>query len=337
MKRMLTLTIVTEPIGVLSYGDRVGIYTLLKKMNTVSGAEVPFASDKMLSYELKRAGKTYHNWRLLDEEVAKKIKAMRDQSASKKKKGKKETEGKELFSEEENNDASFDSAKLSMEIIRDYEEADLFGFMFPLKNEGALNRNKAVVFDHIISVKPFTGTQNLIHNLDARERYLKYLGEDDKSRQAIVYFEEHRSPYIYTVSVELDRVGREDRSGELAVDNSLRARRVIQVLDILEKSFARRVGGRVYPLIPLFMVGGVYEYCVPYFINALGVDYNGAYVSVNFKRNVIPQGLNFIVGARGIGELLELSGCDDVVNLEDAFSSLKQEVEACYAEGRQTA
>ncbi|MEJ5338844.1 MAG: type I-B CRISPR-associated protein Cas7/Cst2/DevR [Aquificaceae bacterium] len=334
---MLTLTIVTEPIGVLSYGDRVGIYTLLKKINTVSGAELPFASDKMLSYELKRAGRIYHNWRLLDEEIAKKIKSIRDQSGSKKKRGKKEAEEKELFSEEENINASVDYGKLSVEIIKDYEEADLFGFMFPLRNEGALNRNKAVVFDHIISVKPFTGSQNLIHNLDARERYLKHLGEDDKSRQAIVYFEEHRSPYIYTVSIELDRVGREDRSGELAVENSARAKRVLQVLDILEKSFARRVGGRVYPLTPLFMVGGVYEYCVPYFINALGVDYDGNKVSVSFRKSLIPKGLGFVTGARGLGELLEVSGCDDVKSMEDAFSKLRQEVEACYAEAQQTA
>ncbi len=326
MKRMLTLTIVTEPIGILSYGDRVGNYTLLKKISTFSGEEFPFASDKMLSYELKRAGREYHNWKLLDEGIAKKIKELREMISKKKYKRKKEIE------ETEEAEMTIDTEKLTLDIIREYQEGDLFGFTFPIKGGGAINRNKAVVFDHIISVNPYTGSQNLIHNIDARERYLKYIGEDEKSRQAIVYFEEHRSPYIYTVSIELHRVGREDKSGKLAIDNHERASRVKQVLDILEKSFSRRVGGKVYPLTPLFVIGGLYEYCVPYFMNSLKVSYGGSMVSVKLLKGIIPRGLEYVCGVRALGELITLEKVENMVSLEDAFSKLRQDVEVCYAE-----
>lgn len=104
----LTLTIVTSKVQSVNYGETIGNVSTLKKLST--GTDNPkklitYFSDKAIKYDVKRIGRDQFNWNLMN---------------------------KSIVSVFVNNysDGNFDADNFLKDMIKKYEEFDLFGGMF---------------------------------------------------------------------------------------------------------------------------------------------------------------------------------------------------------------
>lgn len=137
--------------------------------------------------------------------------------------------------------------------ILDYPEIDLFGYMKTEKGSNGLKRSAVVRLSDAISLEPFAGDLDLLTNmgLAARGGFANSLAQS----------EEHLSLYSYTVAVDLDQVGVD---GTLEVSNEEKAKRINQLLEGIE-FLDRGIKARPESLMPLFVIGGVYDRKNPYF------------------------------------------------------------------------
>lgn len=87
---------------------------------------------------------------------------------------------------------------------------------------------------------------------------------------AIAQSEIQRSLYSYTLSIDLDRVGKD---GELEITEEEKADRVDRLLDAVHYLY-RDIKGRRENLSPIFVIGGRYERKNPFFENRIRVDEN---------------------------------------------------------------
>ncbi|WP_461828945.1 type I-B CRISPR-associated protein Cas7/Cst2/DevR [Aquifex sp.] len=247
----LTLTIITSEASSLNYGENVGNVSILKKLSLGTGEQITYVSDKALKYDIKRKGKEEKGWKLLD----KKLKELVE----------KNLKGNEL-----------DVDSFGKTLVKEYEEFDLFGGLFTnikVQNKkvkfsygDSVKRTSPVKVTYAFSISPFRGDMNFLNNIDAYNRYIKYI--EQEKEQAIAYSEEHKSHYLYTVTVDLDRVGvwegEEKIYDELKPDE--KAKRVKDLLDILMR-LDRQIKGRWENLSPVFVIGGVFNTKHPFFMN----------------------------------------------------------------------
>ena len=226
----LTVSVIFDAMS-LNYGEGVGNISELKKLSR---------SGELLSYESRQAIR-YDIYRLL----------------------------KEIFNidsdKEEPLTAEQDVVQFKPEAnIKDYIEADLFGYMKTEKDKGSLTRPAVVRITPAISLEPMMLDTEFGTNLNFAQR----AGANPNPFQ----FEHHLSLYSYTITVELDRVG-EDPNDEISLEPEEKAKRVNMLLDVL-KVLNRNIKGRMESLNPLFAVGGVYNVKNPFFLGRLKIKYN---------------------------------------------------------------
>ncbi len=226
----LTVSVIFDAMS-LNYGEGVGNISELKKLSR---------SGELLSYESRQAIR-YDIYRML----------------------------RELFNidadKEEPLTAEQDVVQFKPEAnIRDYVEADLFGYMKTEKNKGSLTRPAVVRISPAISLEPMLLDVEFGTNLNFAQR----AGANPNPFQ----FEHHLSLYSYTITIELDRVG-EDPNDNISLDPQEKAKRVNMVLDVL-KVLNRKIKGRMESLNPLFAIGGVYNVKNPFFMGRLKIQYN---------------------------------------------------------------
>lgn len=269
----LTLTIITSKATSLNYGETIGNVSILKKISLADNTQITYVSDKALKYDIKRKGKEEKQWQLLDIKV------------------------KEIVSNSAK-DNILDVDNFAKELIKNYEEFDLFGGLFTnistgdskkkeLKlsnNVDSVKRTSTVKLTYAFSVSPFNGDMNFLNNIDAYERYIKHL--ENKANQSIANSEEHTSHYIYTITVDLDRIGIwENTEGqqENVLDNQQKAKRVSDLIDIVF-TLNRQIRGRWEDLSPVFVVGGIFETKHPFFIKAVDVREANGKLILDIKR-----------------------------------------------------
>ncbi|MGI6588108.1 MAG: type I-B CRISPR-associated protein Cas7/Cst2/DevR [Peptococcia bacterium] len=102
---------------------------------------------------------------------------------------------------------------------------------------------------------------------------------------SIAQSEIHRSYYVYTVTVDLDKVGI-DENDDIKIENTEKADRIIKLLDAIRFLY-RDIKGRREDLKPLFVIGGVYDIKNPIFHNALDVKNNR--IDVNRIKAVLSE------------------------------------------------
>ena len=320
----LTLTIITSEASSLNYGETVGNVSILKKLSLGTGEQITYVSDKALKYDIKRKGKEEKGWKLLD----KKLKEIVEKNKDSKKKKKDEV--------------IVNADNFGRELIKEYEEFDLFGGLFTKikgTNEENVKRTSPVKITYAFSITPFRGDMNFLNNIDAYNRYIKHIEKDRD--QSIAYSEEHRSHYVYTVTVDLDRIGVWE--GEEQVYDELKpeekAKRVKDLLDILMR-LDRQIKGRWENLSPVFVVGGVFKTKHPFFMNfvdarqveerKLLLNVNKLLEAVEFvpedEREKITVGIVSGVFLNE-DEIKEKLNC---VSVAQAFEKLKREVENYY-------
>ena len=145
--------------------------------------------------------------------------------------------------------------------IKDYAEIDLFGYMKTKKGEGSATRSAEVRLSNAISLETFKGDLDFLTNKGLADR----LNENMNIAQSEI----HHSYYRYTITVDLDQIGIDEKD-EINIENKEKARRINKLLDTIAVLY-RDIRGRREDLKPLFAIGGVYDIKNPVFQNVLEV------------------------------------------------------------------
>ncbi len=340
----LTLTVITPKVSGINYGETIGNTVTHKKVTTGSGAQLTYASDKALKYEIRHQGRERFGWRLLDGKLQEFIKD-------------------NLIEERRGRSTKtvLDVDSFAKQLIENYEEFDLFGGLFTnVKNPenskkvelsedyDSVKRTAPVNVSYAFSIELYKGDLDFMNNIDAYNRYIKYL--EEKEDQVIVNTETPYAHYRYTLSVDLDRIGVwEPLEGEPeeVVGTELAARRVKELLEVV-KNLSRRIKGRRESLAPIFVIGGVFSVKNPFFadaINAVELENGKLLLEVEpileaielipkEERKNIVCGMqkSHFANAKMIEEKLKEAGVE-VRSVGVAFEELKKQVGKYYGVG----
>jgi len=231
MVKGLTMTLAFDGMS-LNYGEGVGNISEIKKLS--KGGEVyTYLSRQAIRYDIYRMLKEYFN---MDAEM-----------------------GEPLHAEQK-------VVQFKPDVnIKDYMEADLFGYMkTKKKGEGDTQTRPAVVrISPALSLEPFMNDLEFGTNKNFADR----VGVDPNPFQ----FEHHYCLYSYTITVDLDRLGIDDNDGT-KIEPQERSKRLTQLLEVI-KLLNRDIKGRTENLNPLFVIGGVYNIKNPFFLNRIRVSY----------------------------------------------------------------
>ncbi len=150
--------------------------------------------------------------------------------------------------------------------IEEYPEIDLFGYMKTTKEGdqkgGAATRSAVARLSNAVALEPYQSDMDYLTNMGLAKR--KNVGN------VIAQSEIQRSLYSYTLSIDLDRVGKD---GELEIKEEEKADRVDRLLDAVHYLY-RDIKGRRENLSPIFVIGGRYERKNPFFENRIRVEEN---------------------------------------------------------------
>jgi len=251
---VLTLTIITQKATSLNYGENIGNVSILKKLSLGDNSQITYVSDKALKYDIRRKGKEEKGWRLLDEEVKELVKG------------------------------SLKNKKLDVDdfgrlLLLTYEEFDLFGGLLTnlkgvdskkveLSYGDSVKRTAPIKLTYAFSISKFQGDMDFMNNIDAYNRYIKYI--EQKEKQVITQSEQHTAHYYYTVAIDLDRIGvwETENGTEEVIPPEEKAKRVKDLLDII-RTLSRQIRGRYENLSPIFVIGGIYKIKNPFFLGSI--------------------------------------------------------------------
>lgn len=239
----LTLTAVFEAESA-NYGEGVGNVTTLKKITRGGGASFTYISRQALRYDIVHRMTELSSQDALTPVVY---------------------AGTLQFAP----DAS----------VADHFEIDLFGYMKTKSNVGASTRSAVARLSNAEALEPFTGDLDFLTNkglFDRLSQKDKMIPSPDKNDGKetelqggnIAQSEIHKSFYVYTLTIDLDRVGID---GAIAIANQEKFRRVALLLKAL-KFLYRDIKGRRENLAPLFAIGGVYDIKNPFFSNTIRLN-----------------------------------------------------------------
>lgn len=279
--KAITFTIVTKKAQSLNYGETIGNVSTLKKLTIGYDKKlITYVSDKALKYDIKRIGRDTFGWNLMDQSVVDTIKS--------------------CVININNGKGEFDYNKFYEEMVKNYQEFDLFGGMFAdiggiytnKKKKEKINingqdikvdidttklqRTAPVRITNAYSVSEFVYDNNLLNDIDAYNRYIQYTAGDKK--QTLAYSDEHKANYVYTILVDLEEIGKKET--------------IIQLLEILFLKLNRNIRGRTENLTPVFVIGGIYSYKHPIFHNAFKIlekDEVLEISNINNALNTIPK------------------------------------------------
>ncbi|SHH05485.1 type I-B CRISPR-associated protein Cas7/Cst2/DevR [Tepidibacter thalassicus] len=164
-------------------------------------------------------------------------------------------------------------------------ENDIFGFLIPDKQ---LNKTSPLRIIPFKSVHTFKNDTQLITNKGFLDKDLerKYFGKDGKKyekelpqTQALANEEIFGDYYVYTITIELDRLGvLEVKDGKylapnerIYMDKNIRKKALKDILDVI-CNFTRTIKHQTVLLKPLAVFGGAFESVIPYFWNDVDMD-----------------------------------------------------------------
>lgn len=256
----LTLTIIFEAQS-LNYDEGFGNLSVLKKFHRGNGEAFTFSSRQSLRYSIFLQGLREFGWKPSDVSV--------------------EGSGTQKVTQ------------LKSTIIES-EESDLFGYMrtnVRIDNDGnkeiTLLRTAPVKILPAISLEPFKSDIEMLTN--------KYQADKIREQPNIANIENHKSFYRYTISIDLHRIGTEkDEIGtriggkvnsedndykkfneelrELSLNPKDKSIRIRSFLSVVQNLY-RDIRGRRENLKPIFIIGGVYDSCNPFFENLVNIEW----------------------------------------------------------------
>ena len=210
--------------------------------------------------------------------------------------------------------------------IKEYPEIDLFGYMKTTKEGdqkgGAATRSAVARLSNAVALEPYQSDMEFLTNMGLAKR--KNVGN------AIAQSEIQRSLYSYTLSIDLDRVGKD---GELEITEEEKADRVDRLLDAVHYLY-RDIKGRRENLSPIFVIGGRYERKNPFFENRIRVEenrLNTAPLQEIMEEEPQIREHTFVGVMTGMFENEEeIRKNLEAATVGDAFAGLKKEVKDYY-------
>jgi CRISPR-associated protein Cst2 len=230
MAKGLTFTAIFKAMS-LNYGESLGNISELKKINSGDNTYT-YMSRQAIRYEL--------------------FKALSEQ-----------------FKMDNNKNVPLDKSKgvtqFKPEVnIKDYAEADLFGYMKTVKGGKSVTRSAVVRTTPAVALEPFLNDIEFGTNKNFADRIK---GDSD-----IFQFEHQSSLYSYTMTIDLDRVGKDENDGK-EIKPADKYKRIALVLDAAQ-ILNREIKGRTENLNPLFVIGGVYDLKNPFFLNRIRTEWD---------------------------------------------------------------
>ncbi len=280
MAKGLTLTIVFDAMS-LNYGEGLGNISELKKLSK-GGEYYSYLSRQAIRYDI---------FRMLKDNMG-------------------IDQGKDALTEESKvvqfrHDTS----------IKDYVEADLFGYMKTKKGEGSVVRPAVVRFSPAVSLEPFMSDIEFGSNKNFADRV--------KANPNPFQFEHHQSLYSYTVTIDLDKVGK-DTNENVEISNEQKSERVTQLLDVL-KVLNREIKGRTESLNPLFVIGGVYNVKNPFFLNRIKVNLDNATKKYFIDTDILKKSSEISFNSEKVSEHTQVGYISGFWNNEEKFKEIVNE------------
>ncbi len=209
--------------------------------------------------------------------------------------------------------------------IDKYPEIDLFGYMKTKSGNNADIRSAVVRLSNAISLEPYKADMDFFNNMGLAER--------GNFKNSLAQSEIHKSLYCYTVTVDLDKIGVDEKVG-IEIENPEKARRVILLLETLEFLY-RDIRGRRENLSPVLAVGGVYDRKNPYFEDRIKT--RNQKLDTTLLKSVIDS-CEDTKNNTVLGILPGIFANDDEINsvlspvtIGEVFSKLKERVKEYYA------
>ncbi len=194
-----------------------------------------------------------------------------------------------------------------------YLEPDLFGFLIPDKQ---INKTSPLRIIPFVSINNFKNDTQLITNKGYFDRSLgrEYFNEKneiiqdfDKKTQALANEEIFGDYYYYTITIELDRVGKSEVDSEgkyllpkdqIYKEAENRKQMIKDLMNIISE-FTRDIKHQTIHLKPLVVYGGIFKKTIPYFWNDMKFKEGKLNINV-FNRTVEDYNLEnegFLIGA----------------------------------------
>jgi CRISPR-associated protein Cst2 len=203
----------------------------------------------------------------------------------------------------------------------------------------SVKRIAPVKLTYAFSITKFQGDMDFMNNIDAYNRYIKYI--EQKEAQVITQSEQHTAHYYYTIAIDLDRIGvwEPEIGTEEVISAEERAKRIKDLLDII-RTLSRQIRGRYENLSPIFVIGGIYKVKNPFFMGCVSAkESEDGKLLLDINRlldckGIIPeeQRDNTLCGLlsgffANEQELREKLNCQSV---GEVFEELKKKVEEIY-------
>ena len=256
----LTITVVFEAESA-NYGEGIGNVTSLKKISRGNGESYSYISRQALRYNI--------------------VNQMVELS-----------EGYQLTPVSHEGTIQFHPEAT----IKDNFEIDLFGYMKTKGREGAKTRSAVARLSNATSLETFNSDIDFLTNKGLFDRLSKQdkkkVGDSESEEETvkggnIAQSEIHKSFYSYTLAVDLDKIGIDGEGDErIEVDNNEKYKRLSLLMKTL-KFLYRDIKGRRENLSPLFIIGGVYDYKNPFFMN--GIKLMDQKLVVNHIKNILDK------------------------------------------------
>lgn len=220
--------------------------------------------------------------------------------------------------------------------IEDSQEMDLFGYMKTAKNDGSNIRSAAVRLSNAISLEDYKSDMDFLNN--------KGLADRIKEFPNLANVEQHLSYYTYTITIDLEKIGKEEKNGkiELELSNEEKTKRVNQLLDIV-KILNREIRGREENLSPVFAIGGMYDINSPFFLGRIKL--NGKNGEFNLDTEMLKDTTTLTIGDKSIYDDTKVGILKNTfkneteiekifegktTNIEEFFKDLKEKVNEYY-------
>lgn len=216
--------------------------------------------------------------------------------------------------------------------IKDYPELDFFGYLKTMKKSesdlGSQSRSAIVRLSDAVSLEAFKEDIDYLTNVGLAKRIGRAYGN-------IAQSEIHRSYYSYTVTIDLDRVG-VDEKGESQISKKEKIERVNRLLEVIATLY-RDIKGRRENLRPLFVIGGSYDSKNPFFQNMIDIKNN----KINIEK-ISDSIYDFIKKDTNIGMIKKQFDNDEeireqmskngieVSSVSEFFQNLKEKVKEYY-------
>lgn len=199
--------------------------------------------------------------------------------------------------------------------IQDYVEADLFGYMKTKKGEGSVVRPAVVRFSPAISLEPFLSDIEFGSNKNFADRV--------KANPNPFQFEHHQSLYSYTVTIDLDKVGK-DANDNIDIAKKQKSERVTQLLDVL-KVLNREIKGRTESLNPLFVIGGVYNVKNPFFLNRIKITLDNTTKKYSIDTDILKNSSEVSFNGEKVSDNTNIGYISGFWDNQDEFKNIVNE------------